>query len=234
MRQIHRFTPSLISEANTIVQATGGHEDYKHVFQLDTKIKGEAVSTYGDLVAQQSKRKIYFYNSYNWKCEICDEYKTGGIKGVRQAVQARKERYSKKQSKQKELDDRANAEYIFIPINKEEADHWILGVIDTKNVRLLVYDSLQSKRHKQVLECMKIFAEEYAKPGLEWNYDNTSYVTLLDQGPTVDCGIYIMAYMRSIAHARHQEIDFERKDIPFLRALFLYELYHKSLKTVGI
>lgn len=232
LRQIRRFIPTLISDTKNIVRATGEHEEFKHLLDSNTKVKGNAISTYGELIAKHSTRKIYFFDSYNWLNEVEATYEKGGISAVREAMKERKDRYSSKSTKKMELDKRTAAELILIPINCDK-DHWILGVFDKHNTRLLLYDSLQSRHHQGILECMKVFAEIYLEPGIEWKEDD-AYVELPHQGMTIDCGIYVMAYMRAIAHARHQEIDFEKKDIPFLRALFLYEIYHKSLKTVGI
>ncbi|KAI8883210.1 cysteine proteinase [Backusella circina FSU 941] len=118
---------------------------------------------------------------------------------------------------------------LLVPIN--ENHHWLLGVIDMRNRRVYVYDSL-GKSHPKMLRILWSYLENehQHKKKAPFDYRGWERMTLKNvpqQLNTTDCGVFICTFAERLS--RDGEIDFHQNDMPKLRQGMVLDILNKQL-----
>ncbi len=234
-RQMRLYIPDLNARINPIMDA---YPKLKRLLTLNEQIDDDTIYGYGELLIQQAKRRLFIMCSLEWlKYENQSDPKSHAdpYTAAYTYLIEQKARREQRSTGIEKIATIQAAEYILFPINASKC-HWILGVIDARHRQILIYDSVQSKEYRRIAKRLQIYAAVYLSSNDEmaWTDIDVQYVKVNHQGCTLDCGVHVMGYMRSIAHSKHQQIDFAELDIPFLRKLFAYELMTQDLSQVGI
>lgn len=209
------------------------HPELERLATPDGQLDDNIINRYGQLLVEKSRHRIFLFDSIRWVLEVENHsqvHQPNRWNGLREWFQQQKEVYKKKRKLRERLENMQMARYLFFPIN-DHGNHWILGVLDNQNRQICIYDSLNATIHDQTLKRLKIFAKAFIAADVEW-------VCMLcpvhPQGATLNCGVFVCAYMRTLAHAFHQQMDFTAADILHLRALIGWEIVKGNVNTVGL
>lgn len=234
-RQMRLYLPDLSMRLKPL---TTHYPELQRLLQLDGELNDDIILSYSNLLLKESKRSIYIVNSLEWH-----GYENASNPKIYKDPLAAAETYLREQRTNRErrlsgnekIAQIQNAECILFPINVNKC-HWILGVIDTTNRRILIYDSIQCNEYNHIVQRLQIYASIYLNHAAQpaWSHIKGTYPKLNHQGQTLDCGVHVLGYMRAIAHSKHQQIDFQESDVPYMRMLFAYEIMVETLKDIGI
>lgn len=234
-RQMQLYVPDLNAR---VISELPHHPELRRLLLLNEQLNDDIIHHYSELLTLKSKRPIHILSSLEWcNYEVASDpcKHSNPLRAAQAYLVEQKLKRERKPLGRERIKKIQAAEYLLFPINVAQV-HWILGVIDVKHQQIHIYDSLQSTEHKQTARRLQIYAQIYMSDNeFSWTTDVTvNYVQLNHQGQTLDCGVHVLGYMRSIAHSKHQQIDFDETDIPSFRRLFTYELMMQTLDDVGI
>lgn len=118
---------------------------------------------------------------------------------------------------------------VFVPINHDQ-DHWGLAVIYPQQREIKYYDSWRRANvdNSHVLSTLAdyIIFDYFMQYGSdidtsEWITQNVTVIP--KQRNKYDCGAFVCAFAKSIAHNRH-EFTFTQKHMPYFRSAIAYEI----------
>ena len=106
-------------------------------------------------------------------------------------------------------------DYIMFPLKRGSQDkggHWILCIIDMKNDKIKIYDSLQSgSTYTDFINLIKEFLQN---SNITRNF-STVYLKGPKQETGTDCGVFVSEYAKRFI--LNEPIDFKQSDIPQIR-----------------
>lgn len=119
-----------------------------------------------------------------------------------------------------------NFEILLIPIFK--SNHWCLAIVNMRLQTIRYFDSYQlghAKLHlNKVFEFLNDHIQREIRTAIkldEWNLEIAANIPI--QKNDYDCGVFCCQYAEFIL--RNCPLDFEQKDIKYLRQKMLYEIY---------
>lgn len=230
-RQINRFAPTIVTVMRDRIFPK--HPDLSRLAKVNGELNDDIITRYGELLVKKSRHRIFLFDSLRWAHEVEQHSEQCTPKQwqiLRRWFHSQKAAFAKKPKLKERLETMCIARYIFIPINDCE-NHWILGVIDNQKREISIYDSLNGEHHDETLKRLKIFAKAFLCKDASWV---CMLVPVHSQGLTLNCGVHVCIFMRSLAHATHQQMDFTQQDIPHLRALIGFELVQGNVNIVGL
>ncbi|KAI9482911.1 MAG: hypothetical protein EXX96DRAFT_124425 [Benjaminiella poitrasii] len=118
---------------------------------------------------------------------------------------------------------------LFIPIN--QSYHWVLGVIDMKNKKVLVYDSLGGD-HDRMLSVFLDYLKQEHLDKKKTPFDSTGWVMVAPkdiprQGNMSDCGAFTCTFAERLS--RQQPFTFSQDDMVTIRRRIALNIYKKEL-----
>ena len=123
-------------------------------------------------------------------------------------------------------------EYILIPINLEDKDHWVLCVVDFGNYVIKLYDSIQNEEDygigPDILQFLR--GEHLRKKGSELHtflYRTEIVKDIPMQENAYDCGIFVLLY--GLCVSRNKSMNFNQSHVPSWRKRILAEIVNNRL-----
>lgn len=118
---------------------------------------------------------------------------------------------------------------LFIPIN--QSYHWVLGVIDMKNKRVAVYDSLGGN-HDHTLKLFLKYLEEEHMDKKKTPYDTSDWKKetpkdIPRQGNMSDCGAFTCTFAERLS--LEQPFNFSQEDMVTIRRRMALNIVNKGI-----
>jgi Ulp1 family protease len=118
---------------------------------------------------------------------------------------------------------------IFIPIN--QSYHWVLGVIDMRNKKILVYDSLGGN-HDHTLSLLLEYLEQEHMDKKKLPFDTSGWTTeapkdIPRQGNMSDCGAFTCTFAERLS--RSESFNFSQQDMVPIRRRMVLNIVNKTI-----
>lgn len=122
----------------------------------------------------------------------------------------------------------SKAEFVFIPINKDQ-NHWRFYMIDMKNYKLILFDSLNISSTEEVELILPFLNDLLIKLNLpHQNFEILKGISPLQENSN-DCGVFTCMSMDYLS--RNMPLNYTQKDIPYFRLLIAASLLSGELLT---
>lgn len=118
---------------------------------------------------------------------------------------------------------------IFIPIN--QSYHWVLGVIDMKNKKVSVYDSLGGN-HDYTLSLFLTYIEKEHMDKKKTPYSTADWKEespkdIPQQGNMSDCGAFTCTFAERLS--RSEPFNFSQQDMVPIRRRMVLSILNKAI-----
>ncbi|KAL0078941.1 hypothetical protein J3Q64DRAFT_1809071 [Phycomyces blakesleeanus] len=118
---------------------------------------------------------------------------------------------------------------VFAPIN--QSLHWTLGVIDIKNKKVYVYDSLGGA-HQRGLKLLLDYVEQEHLDKKKDTLDMSEWTSsapkdIPHQENMSDCGVFTCTFAERLS--RNHEMDFSQKDMNLIRRRMVLDISRKHI-----
>ena len=118
---------------------------------------------------------------------------------------------------------------LFIPIN--QSYHWVLGAIDIKKKKVMVYDSLNGN-HDHSLSLFLNYLQQEHLDKKKTPMDMTGWTCELpkdipQQGNMSDCGVYTCTFAERLS--RNEPFNFSQQDMITIRRRMVLNILNKAI-----
>ncbi|KAG1146077.1 hypothetical protein G6F37_004969 [Rhizopus arrhizus] len=203
-------------QSGILSQVKNATVEYKDIYKLlpETWLNDEIINFYFELLSDRASKDSSLPSIHCFNTFFCTTLREQGYAKVR--------RWTKRV-------DIFSKDILFVPINKSY--HWVLGVIDMKNKRISIYDSLHGKDEFTLTLLLSYLEEEHLdkKKVLydtsEWIIESPSNIPA--QGNAYDCGVFTCTFAERIS--RQAPLDFSQKDMNTIRRKMVVNILNKKI-----
>ncbi|KAI7903909.1 uncharacterized protein BX663DRAFT_535929 [Cokeromyces recurvatus] len=203
-------------QSGQIAQIKNAVVEFKDIYRLypETWLNDEIVNFYFELLAERSTKinglpSIHCFSTFFFSTLQDQGY-------------VRVKRWTKKV-------DIFAKDLLFIPIN--QSYHWVLGVIDMKNKKVLVYDSLGGDHDRTLAIFLEYLKQEHLDKK-KIPFDTTGWTKVVPkdiprQGNMSDCGAFTCTFAERLS--KQQPFNFSQDDMTIIRRRIALNIYKKEL-----
>ncbi|CEG79415.1 hypothetical protein RMATCC62417_13889 [Rhizopus microsporus] len=205
-----------LGQHGTLSEYKNATVEYKDIYKLrpETWLNDEIINFYFALLADRASHDPSMPAIHCFSTFFCSTLREQGYAKVR--------RWTKRV-------DIFTKDFLFVPINKSY--HWVLGVIDMKNKKISIYDSLHGK-DDYTLKLLLTYLEEEHLDKKKTPYDTSDWTlespqNIPKQGNAYDCGVFTCAFAERIS--RQKPLDFTQNDMNLIRRRMVINILNKHL-----
>lgn len=203
-------------QVGSISQFKTAEVEYKDIYKLSpgTWLNDEIINFHFELLSDRASKDDTLPSIHCFNTFFCSTLREQGYAKVK--------RWTKRV-------DIFSKDLVFVPINKSY--HWVLGVIDMKNKKISIYDSLYGK-DQRTLDILLRYLEEEHLDKKKTEYDTSDWKTeapnnIPKQENAYDCGVFTCIFAERLS--RQAPLDFVQADMSLLRRKMVINILNKEI-----